>query len=120
MAVPKKGWRKITVAERLYYWRAKGNDWGITVAIVTDDAFRSGEKAQQLAFKLDYDHLKKPPGGGGVSLTQQASVAPGVIRLAIECALAAQPTFTGSAGEPDVNLSPQALAEVQARARIEV
>ena len=120
MAVPKKGWRKITVEGRLYHWRANGNDWGITVAIVTKDAFRSGEKAQQLAFDLDYDHLKKPLGGGAVGLTQQAAVAPAVIRLAIEHALAATPPFTGSAGEPDVTLSSQALAEVQERARIEI
>lgn len=118
MAVPKKGWRKISVAGRVFFWRADGNDWGINVAIVTDDAFRRGEKAQQLAFLLDYDHLRTPLGGGAVGLTQRAAVAPGVIRLAIERALAAEPPFTGVAGKPDVTLSPEALAEVQAQARI--
>lgn len=29
MAVPRKGWRKISVEERTYHWRANGNDWGI-------------------------------------------------------------------------------------------
>lgn len=118
MAVPRKGWRKITVEERVYHWRADGQDWGINVAIVTQDAFRRGEKAQQLAFCLDYDHLQTPLGAGAVGLTQRAAVAPGVIRLAIERALSAEPPFTGSVGEADVTLSPEALAEVQERARI--
>ena len=118
MAVPRKGWRKISVGERVYHWRAHGTDWGIVVAVVTDAAFVPGERAQQLAFTLDYDPLKTPLAGGGVRLKQRAAVAPGAVRLAIERALSAQPPFLGTTGAEDVTLSPEALAEVQARARI--
>lgn len=119
MAVPRKGWRKISVEGRVYHWRANGQDWGIEVVVVTKDAFRRGERAQQLAFTLDYDHLQTPREAGGFNLKQRAAVAPEVIRLAIEHALSAKPPFTGIAGVADVTLSPQALEEVQARARFD-
>jgi hypothetical protein len=119
MAVPKKGWRTIVVAERTYYWRANGNDWGIEVAIVTEAAFVRGKEAQQLRFTLDYDHLRTPLLGRGVSLHQRAAVAPGVIRLAIERSLALSPPFTGEHGVPHVTLQPEVLAEVQSSARFE-
>lgn len=119
MAVPRKGWRKISVEGRVYHWRANGQDWGIEVVVVTEDAFRRGDRAQQLAFTLDYDHLQTPREDGGVGLKQRAAVAPEVIRLAIEHSLSAKPPFTGIVGAADVTLSPQALAEVQARARID-
>ena len=119
MAVPRKGWRKISVEGRVYHWRANGQDWGIEVVVVTEDAFRRGDRAQQLVFTLDYDHLRTPRENGGVGLKQRAAVVPEVIRLAIEHALAAKPPFTGIAGAADVTLSPQALAEVQAQARID-
>ena len=119
MAVPRKDWRKISIEGRVYHWRANGQDWGIEVVVVTEDAFRRGDRAQQLAFTLDYDHLRTPREDGGVGLKQRAAVAPEVIRLAIERALSAEPPFTGMAGAADVTLSPQAMAEVQARARID-
>ena len=80
VAVPRKGWRRISVEGRIYHWR----------------------------------------GNGAVGLRQRAAVAPGAVWLAIEHALAADPPFTGAAGAADVTLSPQALAEVQARARIDL
>ncbi len=83
------------------------------MVVVTEDAFRRGDRAQQLAFILDYDHLQTPREDGGVGLKQRAAVAPEVIRLAIERALSAEPPFTGIAGAADVTLSPQAVAEVQ-------
>ena len=119
MAVPRKGWRKISVEERVYHWRANGNDWGIDVVVVTEDAFRRGERAQQLVFTLDYDHLRTPLGNGVVAVRQRAAVAPAIVRLAIEHALSVEPPFLGIAGAADVTLNPQALAEVQARARID-
>jgi hypothetical protein len=119
MAVPRKGWRKISVEGRVYHWRATGQDWGIEVVVVTKDAFRPGDRAQQLAFTLDYDHLQTPREAGGFDLKQRAAVAPEVIRLAIERALSAKPPFTGIAGAADVTLSPQTVAEVQARARMD-
>ena len=119
MAVPRKGWRKISVEGRVYHWRANGTDWSVDVVVVTDAAFARGARAQQLVFSLDYDHLRTPLGNGGVGLTQRAAVAPGVVRLALEHALAAESPFTGAAGAADVTLSAQALAEVQARARLD-
>lgn len=119
MAVPRKGWRNISVEGRVYHWRANGHDWGIDVVIVTDAAFARGERAQQLVFTLDYDHLRTPRDNGAVGLRQRAAVAPGVVRLALEHALAAQPPFTGDAGAEDVTLTPRALDEVQARARLD-
>ncbi len=119
MAVPGKGWRKISVEGSVYHWRANGQDWGIEVIVVTEGAFHRGDRAQQLAFTLDYDHLQTPREAGGFALKQRAAVAPEVIRLAIERALSAEPPFRGIAGAADVSLSPQAVAELQVRARID-
>jgi hypothetical protein len=118
MAVPKKGWRRITVDDRAYSWRAIGTDWGIDVVVVTVAAFERGKSAQQLRFSLDYDHIRTPHPGGGVALHQQAAVAPGVIRLAIERALDLSPPFTGAHDAPDVVLPSEVVATLQASARI--
>jgi hypothetical protein len=118
MAVPRKGWRRITVDDRTYSWRATGTDWGIEVVVVTAAAFERGKNAQQLRFNLDYDHIHTPHPGGGVALYQQAAVAPGVIRLAIERALDLSPPFTGAHDAPDVVLPGEIAAKLQASARI--
>jgi len=119
MAVPKKGWRRITVENRTYSWRAIGTDGGIDVVIVTAAAFERGKSAQQLRFNLDYDHFRTPHPGGGFALHQQAAVAPGVIRLAIEHSLSLSPPFTGEHGAPDIFIPNEIIAELQASARIE-
>jgi hypothetical protein len=121
MAVPKKGWRKITVGSRQYFWRAIGTDWGIDVIVVTHDAFQPGSAAQQLRFTFDYDHEQTPfetPTVRGISLRQRAVVAPGVVRAAIERACASTPPFIGAVGLPDVSLDPKTVAHLQALARV--
>ena len=120
MAVPKRGWRKITVRDSSFFWRAIGRDWGIEVIVVTDAAFIPGKTAQQLRFTLDYDHLYTDRGGGRTSFRQRAAVAPGAVQLAIERAVGLSPPFTGEHDQGDVSLPREALADVQARARVEV
>ena len=53
-------------------------------------------------------------------LWQQAAVAPGVVRFALERALAASPPFTGEAGHEDVSLSKEDQHEAQRLARLPV
>jgi hypothetical protein len=120
MAVPKKGWRTIAVESRVYYWRAIGKDWGINVVVVTEEAFTRDATAQQLTFRLEYDHLGTPRGNGAVSLRQRAAVAPGVVRAAIEAAVGSDPAFTGELGRADVTLTAEVLATVQQLARVTV
>ncbi len=126
MAVPRKGWRKITVHNQDYYWRAigrdhPGGDWpgGIDVVVVTETAFQRGQKAQQLKLSLRYDHLETPyttPYGNGISLHQQAAVTPRVVARAIEWAIAQEPPFTGESGLDDVEVSGGIVEELQALA----
>jgi hypothetical protein len=118
MAVPRKGWREITVGGALFFWRALGTDGGIDVVVVTKAAFARAGAAQQLRFTLDYDHRRTPHDDGSTSLHQRAAVAPGVVRLAIERAVALSPPFTGELGLPDISLPSEALAEAQAAARV--
>lgn len=117
MAVPKKGWRRITVASQTYSWRAIGTDYGIEVVVVTDAAFDVGKTAQQLKLNLDYNPVTTPHPGGGVAHRQQTAVSPGVIRLAIERALSLSPPFTGEHGAPDIRLPREIVAELKASAR---
>lgn len=119
MAVPRKGWRPLALGQQTYYWRANGHDWGIEVVIVTEAAFISGARAQQLVFTLDYDHHRTPY-PGGTSLQQQAAVSPGIIRSAIEYALVADPPFTGTPGGNDISLPAHTLTALQDRARFDV
>jgi len=122
MAVPRNGWRTIVVSDSQYRWRAIGTDFGIKVVVVTDAAFERGKAAQQLRFRLDYDHLETPfktPLASGVSLKQRAAVSPGVVRLAIERALTLPQPFTGKHGDPDIILESRIVAELQASARVE-
>lgn len=119
MAVPKKGWRKIRIADADWFWRANGTDWGIDVVVVGPEAFVSGQRAQQLVFNLDYDPHRTPP-GTGMSGRQQAAIAPGVVRFALERALAAQPPFTGEVGPPDMSLSKEDLKEAQRLAHLPI
>lgn len=118
MAVPRKGWRRITVEDRTYSWRAIGTDWGIDVVVVTEAAFERGKSAQQLRFNLDYDHIRTPHPGGAVALHQQAAVAPGVVRLAIERSLNLSPPFTGEPDALDIVLPKEIVSELQTSARI--
>ncbi len=113
MAVAKKGWRKIRVADADWFWRATGTDWGISVVVVGPAAFVSGQRAQQLGFYVDYAHERTPQGAGVVHLRQKTAIAPGVVRLALERALAATPPFTGEAGLKDMTLPKDDLREVQ-------
>lgn len=120
MAVPKKGWRRLTVNEHSYFWRAIGTDWGISVVVVTEDAFIPGATAQQLTFQLRYDALQTPHPDGSVSLKQRAAVAPGVVALAIQHAIRSTPRFTGKIGEQNIVLPAHVLPELQAAARMDV
>jgi hypothetical protein len=115
MALSKKGWRKIRVADADWFWRALGRDWGIEVVIVGAAAFVPGQRAQQLTFTLGYAH-ERTPHGMGVHLRQTTAIAPGVVRLALQRALAASPPFTGEAGLEDVTLPKADLLEVQRQA----
>jgi hypothetical protein len=119
VAVPKKGWRKLAIDDSVYYWRASGHEWGLDVVVVTDDAFQRGTTAQQLVFRLDYDHECTPLVGpfDGVSLRQRAAISPAVVRAAIERARIATPPFTGEIGLPDVTLDSSVLDKLQALAR---
>jgi hypothetical protein len=119
MAVPRKGWRPLLVDQHRYFWRAIGTDWGINVMVITEAAFNKGATAQQLTFTLDYDHLRTPLARGAVSLRQRAAVAPGVVTLAIQRAVALTPSFTGAIGKRDITLPPQIVSELQERARVE-
>lgn len=120
MAVPKKGWRPITVASQRYYWRAMGSEFGIDAVVVTDAAFVDGQTAQQLRFKLDYDHHSMVhQGGGGATLHQRAAVSPAVIRRAIELSRQGRPPFSGGFGLPHVLLTEGHLRELQDLARLE-
>lgn len=120
MAVPRKGWRPLVVNQRRYFWRAIGTDWGIRVVVVTKAAFTRGATAQQLTFNLDYDHSCTALSSGAIGLRQRAAVAPGVVALAIQHAVASNPGFTGDIGAPDVTLSPQITGKLQEKARIEL
>lgn len=118
MAVPDKGWRTVIVDGVTYYWRAAGDNHGINVVVVTAEAFARGVRAQQLVFRLEYDHLPTPRSGGVVGLRQRAVVAPGVVRAAIESAVASEPPFTGEIGRADVTLTAGTLASLQRIARL--
>ena len=118
MAVGRKGWRRIVVDERQYFWRAIGTDWGIEVLAVTEAAFTRGATAQQLKFELDYNHLQTPRADRSVSLKQRAAVAPGVVALAIRYAVSSTPSFTGDIGESNVTLPPRIISEIQEKARL--
>jgi hypothetical protein len=118
MAVPKKGWRPLVVNQRRYFWRAIGTDWGINVVVVTEAAFIRGATAQQLTFNLGYTHSHTLLPSGGVRLQQQTAVTPGVVALAIEYALASNPSFTGDVGKEDITLPGRIVSELQGRARI--
>jgi len=119
MAVPKKGWRKITVRNARFFWRTLGTDWEVNAVVVTEAAFVSGKRAQQLLFTLDYDLRLIGCGDGFRSYRQRAVISPGVVRMAIELSLDMWPPFTGLHGLPDVLLPASALAELQAAARVE-
>lgn len=118
MAVPRKGWRRLIVDGRQYFWRAIGTDWDINVVAVTEAAFIKGVTAQQLAFSLDYDHLQTPLPDGSVRLRQRAAVAPGVVALAIRHAVASTPSFTGNIGDPHVTVAAEVLKKLQENARL--
>ena len=120
MAVPRKGWRHITVKDRTYSWRAIGSDWGIDVVVVTEGAFERGKRAQQLRFNVDYDYIRTPHPSGGEALHQQTAVAPGLIRLAIERSLNLWPPFTGEHDASDIVLPKEIVSELQTSARIGV
>ncbi|HET9954324.1 MAG TPA: hypothetical protein VFQ61_07465 [Polyangiaceae bacterium] len=117
MAVPRKGWREITVCDTTFYWRTFGTDGGLKVVVVTAAAFAHGNSAQQLRFTLDYDHERSPHSDGGARLYQRAAVAPSVVRLAIERAVSLLPPFTGENGQANMSLPADVLAEIQACAR---
>ncbi|NVJ25682.1 MULTISPECIES: hypothetical protein [Myxococcus] len=55
-----------------------------------------------------------------MSERQHAAIAPGVVRFALERALAAQPPFTGGVGPPDMWLSKEDLKEAQRLARLPI
>jgi hypothetical protein len=120
VAVPKKGWRPLVVHQQRYLWRATGTDCGIRVVVVTEAALTRGATAQQLIFNLDYDHLRSALPGGASSLRQRAAVAPGVVALAIQHAVASNPPFTGAIGAQNITLSPQIIGRLQETARIEL
>lgn len=116
MAVPKKGWRKITVNEKQYFWRAIGTDWGINGVIVTDEAFVRGQSSQQLLFNIDYDHDETPLSGGVIRLQQQAVISPGLIRLAIKLGMKKHPPFTGEVGKENIILQGNDIDVLQEKA----
>jgi hypothetical protein len=118
MAVPKKGWRPLVVNQRRYFWRAIGTDGGINVVVVTEAAFTRGATAQQLTFELDYNHTYTQLYAGAFSMKQRTAVAPGVVALAIQRALALSPSFTGDVGKENITLPRQVVIELQQRARI--
>jgi hypothetical protein len=118
MAVPKKGWRKITVDDRRFYWRTLGSDWVITLVVVTDAAFIPQATSQQLRVSFKYDYLETPNTWGGATLTQQAAITPKIVRLAIEQAMKMEPPFTGEIGAEDISLNPAILQELQQQARV--
>ncbi|MBK8259678.1 MAG: hypothetical protein IPK82_44350 [Polyangiaceae bacterium] len=120
MAVPRRGWRSVIVDQRRYFWRAIGGDCGIEVIVITEMAFTVGATAQQLTFRLGYDHLQISRSDGSKLWRQHAAVAPGVVRLAIQYATASTPSFTGNIGEQNIALPDHFLPELQAAARTNV
>lgn len=119
MTVSRKGWRRIVVGGQAYHWRATGTDWGIDVVVVTEAAFEPSTTSQQLRFTLDYDHDWRPYSGGGrTSKRQRAVVGPGVVRLALERALALSPPFTGGHGAPNIALPRETVTQLQSAARL--
>lgn len=105
-------------SETQYFWRAIGTDDDINVVVVTEVAFTKGAKHQQLAFRLDYDHLHTPCADGSVRWKQRAAIAPGVVALAIRCAVTSTPSFTGNIGGEHVTLSAATIRGLQERARL--
>ena len=118
MAVPKKGWRKLTVDNHHFYWRTIGTDWGITLVVVTDAAFIPNKTSQQLRITFDYDQLRTQIAPGAVALTQRVVITPRIVRLAIEQAIAMEPAFTGEIGAEDISLASAILQEFQQQARV--
>jgi hypothetical protein len=112
----RKGKRRIVVDDVEYFWTATGSDHGITVAVVTGDAFVHGQRGQWLRFAVGYGSASVPQEGGW-RLIAQRSVTPGVVRRAIE--VARRRGFTGREGLPDMVLTPEesaaALAETPER-----
>jgi hypothetical protein len=98
MSLAKRDWRPLAADGVGYFWRASGTDDGISVVVVTADAFAPGRRGQQLGFLVDYPTV----------------VSPGVVRRAVDYAVRARPPFTGRAGEADVRLA-NPLARVLAR-----
>ena len=117
MALSKKGWRKITVNENLYYWKTKGTDWGINTVIVTSEAFISGQTSQKILFNLDYINFDYPINNQQNSVT---IVTPRVIHLAIEIALSKKLPFTGKPNMSDVILKREDIDRLYLKAQMEI
>lgn len=91
MAVPRKGWRKLVVRGRTYYWHTRGTDEGVKVTVATDEAFGRGAGGQLLHLHVDY-------GSGRLAIT------PAVVAAAIERSLDGPDPLLGDAGGADVVL----------------
>jgi hypothetical protein len=103
----RKGRRRIVVDEVEYFWTATGTDHGITVVVVTGDAFVSGQHGQWLRFRVGYGSASVPQEGGWLLIAQR-SVTARVVRRAIEAAR--RRGFTGRDGQPDMYLTPEESA----------
>lgn len=85
MAITKKGKRKITVGNQLYYWSTRGEDYSIALSLMTDF------EGSGIAFcHFDYHHIpvkQTNKYGEYISLSDQFVITPYIVRQAIEIAL---------------------------------
>ena len=114
MAASRKGMRSLVVGPSRYFWRAKGSDNGITVAITTDGSFVSGQHGQWLHLVVPYNSMSAAHRDSW-SLHQRASVQPGLIRRFIEAAQTRTPPFTGRDGDQDIRLDDTEVAAILAQ-----
>ncbi|MCE3228138.1 MAG: hypothetical protein K0S32_2689 [Bacteroidetes bacterium] len=83
MAVPRKGFRRITVDNVKYWWKTTGQDYGISLTIAGES--RGG---QLLVTGFDYHHkLIKVYDNGGQGYAQQITITPFMVRQVIELGL---------------------------------
>lgn len=118
MAETRKGWRRISVQNRLFFWRAIGTDGDILLVVVTESAFRPGQTGQKILIRFDYDPESIPDENRpGFTRTVHKAITPRSVRLAIEESLKPEIAFTGEPNQPDVLLSPETIRKLQEAAR---
>lgn len=119
MAIPRKHFRSLVVRERTFFWRVVSDLDAVDVLVVTEDAFVSGQRGQQLraVWWRPADPLPELSSERvHAYLPRPAAVTPALVRRLVEAGLDADPPFTGRPGAGDVRVAETVVREVQLQA----